>query len=63
MELYISKPFPYSYTPAPKTVTIFIASHVILRVVNMNISFVTAVSAQKFIGKNDVKGKVKNVFA
>jgi len=35
---------------------------VTLHVVNMNISFVTAVSAPKYIGINDVKSNVKNVF-
>jgi rRNA processing protein Gar1 len=53
-----SIPFP----PPTQTVTIFIASHFILHVVNMNISFVTVVSAPKYIGTNDVKGTVKNVF-
>jgi hypothetical protein len=33
-----------------------------LHVVNMNISFVTAHSTTKYIGTNDVKSKVKNVF-
>lgn len=33
-----------------------------LHVVNTNISFVTALSAPKYIGTNDVKGTVKNVF-
>lgn len=62
MELYVSKTFPYSFPPPPQTVTIFTASYVMLHVVNMNISFLTAVSARKYIGKSDFKGKVKNVF-